>query len=327
MRILYTNDNINVRHDNNEIHKETIFGLDDNNNIIQNITFQTNIEILDIDKFKDIIVSSNQTILENGYLFYSFSYENNLAHYLCQTVPKLYNYLNNYKDYKLLIPEHRYNNLCKDILNLLDINESQIIILKDKNIYIINDYIITNIYNNIPSYCTYDHKFIYTKIREKLNILPNVEPVRKVYLKRDGVPNDLYGNCEAGILRQIINENELIEELTKLGFEIITLGTKNINEKSFLMNNIKILITPLGANCMNLIFSNCPHNIIYLSNHELFGYEQYTLLSEELNNSKINSTILRYEGFQTDPLSPWSWCKSFNVDIKDIKNILYNLNI
>ena len=65
MRILYTNDNINVRHDNNEIHKETIFGLDDNNNIIQNITFQSNIEILDIDKFKDIIVSSNQTILEN----------------------------------------------------------------------------------------------------------------------------------------------------------------------------------------------------------------------------------------------------------------------
>ena len=59
MRILYTNDNINVRHNHNEIHKETIFGLDDNNNIIQNITFQTNIEIVDIDKFKDIIVQSN----------------------------------------------------------------------------------------------------------------------------------------------------------------------------------------------------------------------------------------------------------------------------
>jgi hypothetical protein len=48
-------------------------------------------------------------------------------------------------------------------------------------------------------------------------------------------------------------------------------------------------------------------------------------LSEELNNSKINSMILRYEGFQTDPLNPWG--NAFNVDIKDIKNILYNLNI
>ena len=325
MRILYTNDNINIQYNHNEITKETIFGLDDNNNIIQNITFQTNIEILDIDKFKDIIVSSNQIIVENGYLFYSYAYEISLTHYLCETVPKLYDYINNYKNYKLLIPEHRYNNLCKDILNLLDINESQIIILRDKNIYIINDYIITNIYHNIPGNLIYTHICTYKKIREKLNILPNIEPLRKVYLKRDGVPNDLYGNYEVGILRKIINEDELINELIKEGFEIITLGTKNINEKSFLLNNIKILITPLGANCMNLIFSNSPHKIIYLSNNEMFGNEHYNWLSEELNNSKINSNIIRYEGFKTDPLNQWN--NSFNVSIKDIKNILYNINI
>ena len=321
MRILYINDNINIKYFNNEIFKETIFGLDDNNNIIQNITFQNNIEILDIDKFKNIIIESNEIIIENGYLFYSYSNEISFCHYLCETVPKLYNYLNIYSNYKLLIPEHRYNNLCKNILNLLDINESQIYILKNKNIYNINDYIITNIYYAVPSNFIYDHIFIYKKIREKLNILPNIEPLRKVYLKRDGFQNPLFGNSETGILRQIINEDELIKELIKEGFEIITPGNKNINEKSFLLNNIKILITPLGANCMNLIFSNSPHNIIYLSNNEMFGNENYSSLSEELNNCKINSIIIRYDGIRTDPLNQWN--NSFNVDIK---GILYKIS-
>jgi capsular polysaccharide biosynthesis protein len=254
-------------------------------------------------------------------LFYSYPHEVSFCHYLCETVPKLYNYLNYYKNYKLLIPEHRYNNLCKNVLNLLDINESQITILKDRCIYIINHYITTNIYHSIPSNLTYDHISIYKKIREKLNILPNnLEPLRKVYLKRDGIPNYLYGNSETGLLRQIINENELIEELIKEGFEIITLGSKNIKEKSFLLNNIKILITPLGANCMNLIFCNNPHNIIYLSNNKNFGNEQYSYLSEQLNDCKINSIILKYEGFRTDPLNQWN--NSFNVDIKDIKDII-----
>jgi len=323
MRILYINDNMNFKYFNGDIIKETIFGLDDNNNIIQNITFKNNMEILDIDKFKNIINLSNEIIIENGYLFYSYSYEISFAHYLCETVPKLYNYLNTYYNYKLLIPEHRYNILCKNILNLLNINESQIIILKDKNIYMINDYITTPIYHAIPSNFTYEHISIYKKIREKLNILPNIEPLRKVYLKRDSVPNSLYGNSETGILRQIINENELIEQLIKEGFEIITLGNKNINEKTILLNNIKILITPLGANCMNLIFSNSPHNIIYLSNNKMFGNDNYNYLSEELNNSKINSIIIRYEGIQTDISNQWN--DSFRVDIKDILDKIINI--
>ena len=324
MRILYvnddinTNDNIYIKNQCNEIHKETIFGLDNNNNIIQHITFPCEIEIIEMDKFKNTISSSNEVIIENGYLFYSFTYEMSYCHYLCQTVPKLYEYLNTYKNYKLLIPEHRYNNLCKNILNLLNIDESDILILKHKNIYVINDYIITNKYGCIPSNFTHDQISIYKKIREKLNILPNVDPLRKVYLKRDGHPNSLFGNSETGILRQITNENELIEELIKKGFEIITLGNKYIDEKSFLLNNIKILITPLGANCMNFIFCNSPHNIIYLSNTENFGNDLFSRLSEELNDSKINSTIVRYPGIKTDPLNPWN--NSFSVDIKDILN-------
>jgi hypothetical protein len=75
------------------------------------------------------------------------------------------------------------------------------------------------------------HLQIYNKIREPLNIKQNV-PLRNVYLKRDGVPNNIFGNSETGILRQIFNEDMLIERLKSLGFEIIVLGNKNILEKT-----------------------------------------------------------------------------------------------
>jgi hypothetical protein len=56
----------------------------------------------------------------------------------------------------------------------------------------------------------------------------------------------------------------LINELTKINFDIITLGYKNIIKKKELLENTSILITPLGANIMNLIFTNTPHHIIFL---------------------------------------------------------------
>lgn len=270
MKILYINDGIDIFYNHNESHLEYIFGIDDNFNIIQNITFDTNIH-LDINKFNEIVKNYKIKTIDKGYLFYSFAYEISFGHYIGQTVPKLYEYLELYRDHKLLIPKNRYNNLCKNILNLLKIDRSHIEIIEDGYIYDIKNYIPTTRYHCAPTPYSPTHIELYKKIREPLLITENTSPSRNVYLKRDGKPCITFGNSETGILRQIMNENELITKLQSIGFEIITLGDKYIEEKAALLNNINTLITPLGANCINLIFCNSPKHIIYLSNTENFG--------------------------------------------------------
>jgi capsular polysaccharide biosynthesis protein len=243
---------------------------------------------------------------------------------MTQTVPKLYEYINSYSNYKLLIPKHKYNNLCKDILKLLNINNENIYILEDETIYIINDYITSNKYNSLPDNFTHNHLWIYKKIREPLNILPNNNPYKKIYLKRDGISNNNFGNSEIGIKRQIINENELMSHLIKMNFEIIHLGDKFISEKKEFLENSKVIITPLGANCLNLIFSNAPKHIIMLSNHNNFGYEYYNSLCEELNNEKINSKFIQYNSiYNNDETNEWNG--SFYVNIDQINDYLKSI--
>ena len=196
----------------NETHKEIIFGLDDKNQPIQHFTFQD--EFVYSKNELDAITERCETVnLENGYLLYSFLYEKSYAHYLTQTIPKLYDYLNEYSHCNLLIPKSRYNNLCKDILKNLNINN--VILLENEVIYNINNFISTKIYEAPPASFVNAHVGIYNKIRNNLNITPNVLKNRNIYLKRDGFQSIDFGNDETGINRHIINENELINELQK----------------------------------------------------------------------------------------------------------------
>jgi capsular polysaccharide biosynthesis protein len=315
MKLLYIEDGMTINYNRCETNMETIFGLDEQNNIIQGFTFQTDITIVDKTKFDEIVNNSNKQNLENGFLFYSFRYQIYFAHYMTQTVPKLYEYINNYSNYKLLIPNNSYNKLCKDILQNLNINIENITVLQDKTMYIINDYITSNLYNSLPSDFTSNHLWIFHKIREPLNIIKNNQPYKKIYIKRDGFINSDFGNSETGIKRQIINENELIERLIKMDFKIVHLGDKLLSEKKNILENSKLVITALGANCLNIIFSNAPKNMIILSNNENFGYDYYINLCQALSNEKINSVLFKYESlYNNDNLNQWNSSFYVNID-------------
>jgi len=135
MKILYLENGLKISYNGHETNIETIFGLDSTNNIIQKFTFLCDI-FLDKNELNENLQKCKEIIVDSGFLFYSFSYQISFAHYMTQTVPKLYEYINTYSDYKLLIPRKSYNNLCKDILHNLNINNENIYILEDKNIYI-----------------------------------------------------------------------------------------------------------------------------------------------------------------------------------------------
>ena len=100
-----------------------------------------------------------------------------------------------------------------------------------------------------------------------------------------------------------------------MDFKIVHLGDKLLSEKKEILENSKIIITPLGANCLNIIFSNAPKNMITLSNNDNFGHEYYVNLCQELNNETINSKICKYNTlYNNDSLNMWNGSFCVNID-------------
>jgi hypothetical protein len=60
MKIIHIKSGLNIKYNNNETTKEIVFGINNSNNIIQNTTFQLNIEILDPFTFNNIIEKSEK---------------------------------------------------------------------------------------------------------------------------------------------------------------------------------------------------------------------------------------------------------------------------
>jgi hypothetical protein len=212
VKILCINNGIPIKY-GNEYGIERVFGFNENNNIIRDFTFKTFVYPNE-DSINDIMLNIknnniNETI-ENGYLFYSFQYQISYMHFIGNTLPLLTNYMKYYSNYKLLIPEHSYNNFVINILNLLNIDCTNIIILNEKKLYNIKNFVERNIYNTLPDIYTEDHLWIYNKIRHSLKIMPNINPIRKVYLKKDCIANDKYGNSETLIFDlRVIRELKL----------------------------------------------------------------------------------------------------------------------
>ena len=160
------------------------------------------------------------------------------------------------------------------------------------------------------------------RIRNALSISPNLNPTRKIYLKRDGVSNSLFSNSETGIIRKILNEDALVETLKINGFEIVTLGDKYFHEKKRLLENASIIIAPLGANCLNLVFTNLPRYLILLSNSSPLGENTFIKLLSTFNNTSVSYKHFLYQNDSnhTDPLNQWN--SSYTVNIQEIMDAI-----
>lgn len=308
----------------NVVDYENIFGIDNNNNIIQTFTFISKYDGVN-KKLQNIINNANNVNIDNGYLFYSYSYQKSFCHLLTQTVPKLTKYITQYSNIKLLIPTYHFNELCKDILNICDIDFNNIILLEDNHIYNINNFVFSEKFNAPPDNYTIEHLWIYNKIRMKLNILPNINPYKKIYIKRDNISNPNYNNSESGLLRKITNEEQLINKLLEFNFTILTLGNKSIYEKKEALENAFIIITQLGANCMNLIFTNAPKNLLIISNCHPIGEKYYSELCSKLNNEPINYKLITYQRDNKCNDITNNTNYSFSVNINEIEDYIKNL--
>lgn len=321
---------IPIQYNGNETNIETVWAFDETNTAIQRFTFKTTIH-----PDMSLLTQAFQSALENpivsiksGFLFYSFQYQMSFAHYISQTLPYLTHYFQNYPTMKLLIPEHIHNSMQQDIFKLLNIKEENIVLLRKNTVYHIDTLIKPPPYPVCPpNNANADQVWIYTMIRNSLAITPNSNPHRKIYLKRDGVPNSTFGNSETGITRTILNTEEFEALLTEHNFEIHTLGNKTFQEKYELLKDAKLLISQLGANCTNLLFTNAPKHVLLLSNTEPLGENYYIHLSEHLNKSPIEYSLFQYSTIDKTKDRTNKMNGPFFVDLKQIQNWIVSRDI
>ena len=204
----------------------------------------------------------NKEITEEVFFFiYNFD---NYYHYLYDTIPYLYTYLELKKEkpeLKLLInyPNKFKKEFYKFNIELLEklVDRKDWLLHDDNNIYK-NIYISSSLThggfsNNPPREEIYE---LYNSLKNKIII--SKEMPKLVYISRRTWINNDNSNIGTDYTsrRKMINEDLLVEELTKLGFTEIFAENISIEDKINLFSNAEIIIGSIGGGMANLLFSN-----------------------------------------------------------------------
>jgi hypothetical protein len=217
---------------------------------------------LEIDKDKDKI------IIEYPVFFFIYNFDN-YYHFLYDTLPYLYTYLElkkNNPELKLLVnyPNKNKKDFYKFNSELLEkiINLDDLIIHNEnynyKELYVSTSLTHGGYSNNPPRKEIYE---IYNLIKKNINyqnIDEKYNNLNKVYIsRRTWINND---NTNIGTdytsRRKMVNEDELVNQLIKYDFTEIFAENLNTDEKIYLFSNADIIVGSIGGGMANLLFSN-----------------------------------------------------------------------
>ena len=199
-------------------------------------------------------------IYKNPIYFFIYNFDN-YYHYLYDTIPYLYTYLElkkNIHDLKILVNYPNKDKKCfyefnMDILTkIININD---IIIHD------NEYIYDTIYiGNSLTHGGFSNNPPRPEIYSIFNNLPISSKQTPPYIyisRRTWINNDLTNiGTNYTTRRKMINEDILVEKLAELGFVEIFTENLSINEKINLFKNAKYIVGSIGGGVSNLIFSD-----------------------------------------------------------------------
>jgi hypothetical protein len=217
--------------------------------------------------FKNI----QNNLIKEPVFFFIYNFDN-YYHFLYDTLPYLYNYLilkKNNPKLKVLVnyPNKNKKDFYKFNVELLEkiINLDDLIIHNENNIYE-KIYVSTSLThggysNNLPRKEIYE---IYNIIKNAINYKNinqnylNLNNFKKIYISRRTWINNDNSNIGTDYTsrRKMINEDELVNKLTKYDFTEIFAENLNTDEKIYLFSNAEIIIGSIGGGMANLLFSN-----------------------------------------------------------------------
>lgn len=210
-------------------------------------------------EFNNILTKKNKIIEPVFFFIYNFD---NYYHFLYDTLPYLYTYLElkkNIKNLKILVnyPNKYKNEFYKFNIEFLEkfIDLNDVIIHFEnneyKNIYICNSLTHGGYSNNPPRNEVY-------KLYDNIKIQDSKKTPEYIYISRRTWINSDKSNIGTDYTtrRKMINEDELVERLQQLNFVEIFAENLSTDEKITLFKNAKIIIGSIGGGMANLLFSN-----------------------------------------------------------------------
>ena len=227
-------------------------------------------------------------------LFVPAWYSTNISHWLIDVLPRIYFAKTQLKLPVVYILPKGPNQTCKETLDLLEIDQKDIV-WHDNNIDIATREMYTisrmaSMYNYFSAefYEFYDHlkdKILGSSTKEK-------NPTKKIYISRRDSER-----------RKCINEQELENELKKLGFKIVVLQGMPFEKRIKLFANAKLVIGASGAGLIHMLYMQRRTSMIILGSEQMH------------TNSSVFSKIAMYKSMyltiissvdQDDLHSPWT---------------------
>jgi len=273
----------------------------------------------------EIKENNNKIIIENPVFFFIYNFDN-YYHFLYDTLPYLFTFL----ELKKTIPNLKilvnYPNKCKNefykfnteiLEKIIDIND--LIIHNENNIYkdvFVSSSLTHGGYSNNPPrkeiYKIYDlikNNIDYKKINKKY------ENYKKIYISRRTLINNDKSNIGTDYTsrRKMTNENDLVEKLNYNGFNEIFAENLNTDEKIYLFSNAEIIIGSIGGGMANLLFSKNNTKTIVIVSPFFLDINYRFKYSMEDTNIKYISDVNTYVEYNKIPL----YCRILIIDKKN----------
>ncbi|MGB3514239.1 MAG: glycosyltransferase 61 family protein [Microcoleaceae cyanobacterium] len=206
-------------------------------------------------------------------------FNNNYFHWMFDILPRIELLRQsgiNFKNIDKFLINHQLP-FQKETLKILDIPEAKIIDT-EKHQHIQATKLIVP---SFPGCVAWMPKWACDFLRtEFLNLAETSDKIDRIYISRKQANN-----------RRIINEDEIINLLTKFGFKSVTLESMSVKKQASLLANAKVVISAHGGGLTNLVFCHPGTKVIeifspnyiyscYWLISNLVGLEYYYLLGE-----------------------------------------------
>ena len=271
-----------------------------------------------LEPYKEI-PTVNDTI-ECGFLLFNNSWVN-FSHTLNEALPRLLLYKLLYDDNNnhlmLLIQRGFYTQYIADILELFGIQKDQIQFLEDNNSYNIKTLVCSKLCYGADNPSENLKTDFFLQLRNKLKVDRKTNKTgRVIYIAR----NDIYsGN------RNMENEAEVIEFL-KCNYNatiIENIAELSLFEKSEKLLDCDLLITPLGAQCMNILLSTIPNKILFINS---YPFPYFKDLIYHIGNKESIKTVIHEHTEGIKHYDTNVYISSYSVDIKELNDSINIIN-
>lgn len=225
--------------------------IDSNNNPIEDPAFGFQERGFVCPKLLEIKKVENILHLEKAVLLYSNQYgEWNFEHWMLDVLPKAWSASkkSEFGEISFVVTDGQFRELTEEYLAHIGVLPEKIINIEEIDLYVAELFEFTSSYSH--PFSTESAEFI-KHFRGKLVENRQNEPKKKsrLYLGRTEINT-------AGSGRIIQNLPEVLEMLDSEGFEFVSAGDLNLSQKHSLFSNSDIVLTEIGANCLNVLISS-----------------------------------------------------------------------